>query len=226
MQTAPFNAATCAHALHLMKLGTYWTHNPPMHTQSQGKGPTFRFSGAIQQSRNVADRSPTCHLAASTVAHGRPASVTACLRWLPIWLPAVGDPAVIGLHRSGFADRSLNSRTARQLSPVPGPSRLQRGLHHAPQRHLQLSHNLPSCLAHAAAPLMTDCQEARGGAALQLAAGTRWDTRQDWSGCPPTELEVPTRTADEISADMGGREIETRPIGAGPDLVNLCTTAS
>lgn len=149
-----------------MKLGTYWTHNPPMHTQSQGKGPTFRFSGAIQQSRNVADRSPTCHLAASTVAHGRPASVTACLRWLPIWLPAVGDPAVIGLHRSGFADRSLNSRTARQLSPVPGPSRLQRGLHHAPQRHLQLSHNLPSCLAHAAAPLMTDCQEARGGAAL------------------------------------------------------------
>jgi len=40
--------------------------------------------------------------------------VTACLRWLPFWLPASDHPAVIALHMSGFTDRS---------SPVPGPSR-------------------------------------------------------------------------------------------------------
>jgi hypothetical protein len=67
--------------------------------------PTFRFSGAIQRSQNVADRGRTCYPAASTVAHGRPASVAACLRWLPFWLPASGHPAVVGLHISGLADR-------------------------------------------------------------------------------------------------------------------------
>ena len=63
---------------------------------------TFRFSGAIQRSRVVASRGLVCHLAASTVAHGRLASLTACLRWLPFWLPASGDPAVTGLHISSL----------------------------------------------------------------------------------------------------------------------------
>jgi hypothetical protein len=65
---------------------------------------TFRSRGAIQRSRIVVSRSLMCHLAASTVAHGRPASLISCLRWLPFWLPASGNPAVIGLHVSGLAD--------------------------------------------------------------------------------------------------------------------------
>jgi len=55
---------------------------------------------------------------------------------------------------------------------VPDRS-LQRGLHHVQQRHLQLTHNLPSCLAHAAVPLMINGQEARGAPAA-LAADGRW----------------------------------------------------
>ena len=124
--------------------------------------PTFRFSSAIGRSWTVAGRRLISQLPAPIVAVGRPASVTACLRWLPIWLSAVGDPAVIGLHISGVADRSLNSRPSRQLSPVPDHRGLQRGLHHVQQRRLQLTHNLPSCLAHAAVPLMINRQEARG----------------------------------------------------------------
>ena len=73
-----------------------------------------------------------------------------------------GDPAVIGLHISGFADRSLNSRTCVATVSCAGSRSLQRGLHHVQQRHLQLSHNLPSCLAHAAVPLMINRQGARG----------------------------------------------------------------
>ena len=73
--------------------------------------PIFSFSGAIGPSWTVAGRRLISQLPAPIVAVGRPASMTTCLRWLPIWLPAVGDPAVIGLHISGFADRSLNSRT-------------------------------------------------------------------------------------------------------------------
>jgi len=85
--------------------------------------PTFRFSGAIWPSRTVAGRRLISHLPAPIVAGRRPASVTACLRWLPIWLPGVGDPAVIGLHISGFADRSLNSRTPAAAVSCAGPSR-------------------------------------------------------------------------------------------------------
>jgi hypothetical protein len=74
---------------------------------------TVRLQGAIQRSRNIGEHGHTCHLAASTVAHGRPASVTICRRWLPVWLPAYGDPTVIGLHSCGCADRSSNSRLLR-----------------------------------------------------------------------------------------------------------------
>jgi hypothetical protein len=49
--------------------------------------------------------------------------------------------------------------TAWQLSPVPDHRGLQCGLHRVQRRHLQLSHNLPSCLAHAAVPLMIIRQE-------------------------------------------------------------------
>ena len=84
---------------------------------------TCRLQGEIQQSRNVADRGSMCRLAVSTVAHGRPASVTACLRWLPIWLPTVGDPAVITLRAYGFADRPLNSRTRSSCLLPPRPWR-------------------------------------------------------------------------------------------------------
>jgi hypothetical protein len=69
---------------------------------------TARLQGAIQQSRNVAGRGGICHLAASTVANCGATSLAACLRWLPLWLPAAVIRAVIGLHESGFADRSLN----------------------------------------------------------------------------------------------------------------------
>jgi hypothetical protein len=161
--------------------------------------PTFRFSGAILQSRNVADRGPTCHLAASTVAHRRLASVTACLRWLPIWLPAIGDPAVIGYI---YLALQLGRRTvgpARQLSPMPGPTRLQRGLRPAQQRHLQLCHDLPPCLAHAAVPLMMNRHELPGCAVL---SSQRIGTGEEAGsvGLSLTEREAPTRTTREISA--------------------------
>jgi len=142
-----------------------------------------RRVGAIGPSWTVAGRRLISQLPAPIVAVGRPASVTACLRWLPIWLPAVGDPAVIGLHISGFADRSLNSRPSRQLSPVPDHRGLQRGLYHVQQRRLQLAHNLPSCLAHAVVPLMINRQEARGCTCCTR-SGRTVGTRQDWSGCP------------------------------------------
>ena len=118
--------------------------------------PTFRFSGAIRPSWTVAGRRLISRLPAPIVAGRRPASVTACLRWLP----AVGVPAVIGLHTSGFADRSLKSRTrAGQLSTVPGwIIAACSGV---------LSHNLSSCLAHAAVPLMINRKRPGGCAVLR-----------------------------------------------------------
>ena len=83
---------------------------------------TCRLQGAIGPSWTVAGRCLISQLPAPIVAVGRPTSVTACLRWLPIWLPAVGDPAVIGLHISGFAERSLNSQSRAAVS-CAGPSR-------------------------------------------------------------------------------------------------------
>jgi hypothetical protein len=74
---------------------------------------TSRLHGAIKRSRNVGGHGRIWHLAASTVARSRPASVTVCLRWLPVWLPASGDPAVIGLHTCGCADSSSSSRLLR-----------------------------------------------------------------------------------------------------------------
>ena len=113
-------------------------HRPTATAMSSRASSTFRLQGAIWPSRTVAGRRLISHLPAPIVAGRRPASVTACLRWLPSWLPGVGDPAVIGLHISGFADRSLNSRTPQQLCPVPDHRGLQRGLHHVQQRRLQL----------------------------------------------------------------------------------------
>jgi hypothetical protein len=52
--------------------------------------PTFRFSGAFKRSRDVARRSPIGHLAALISAQSRLASLSACLRWLPFWLPRSG----------------------------------------------------------------------------------------------------------------------------------------
>ena len=153
----------------------------------QGRGrtadlPLFRRNRAVVDCRWPSpDKPVTC----TDRRWGSPASMTACLRWLPIWLPAVGDPAVIGLHISGFADRSLNSRPSQQLSPVPNHRGLQRGLYHVQQRHLQLTHNLPSCRAHAAVPLMINRQEGRGCTCRTRSGQTvGTGTRQDWSSCP------------------------------------------
>jgi len=70
--------------------------------------PTLCFSGAIQQSRNVAGRGRICHLAAWTVAHDGSTSPTACLRWLPLWPPVAVIRTVSGLHESGSATHSLS----------------------------------------------------------------------------------------------------------------------
>jgi hypothetical protein len=172
---------------------------------------TFRFSGAIGPSRPVAGRRLISQLPAPIVAVGRPASATASLRWLPIWLPAVGDPAVIGLHISGFADRSLNSRTRAAAVSCAGPSRPPAaGVHHVQQRRLQLTHNLPSCLAHAGVPLMINRQEARGGTCCTRSGQTVGQGRIDRA--------VPHRTqgTDEDRARNIRRYVRFSIVGALP----------
>jgi hypothetical protein len=46
-------------------------------------------------------------------------SVTACLRWLPFWLPASSDPAVARLPKSGFADRHRKAGPGSDLLHAP-----------------------------------------------------------------------------------------------------------
>jgi hypothetical protein len=71
---------------------------------------TCRLQGAIGPSWIVAGRRLTSHLPAPIVARRRPMSVTACMRWLPLWLPASGVTAVSGLRISGFAARYENDQ--------------------------------------------------------------------------------------------------------------------
>jgi hypothetical protein len=78
---------------------------------------TCRLQGAIGPLRTVAGRRLVSHLPAPIVAGRWPTSVTARLRRLPLWLPASGVPAVSGLHMSGFADTSSNSRPSRSCHP-------------------------------------------------------------------------------------------------------------
>jgi hypothetical protein len=62
--------------------------------------PTFRFSGAIEPSRDVGNRSLIRHLAASIVARSRRALLDVCLRWLPFWPPGSGSHAAAGVTYS------------------------------------------------------------------------------------------------------------------------------
>ena len=144
---------------------------------------TCRLQGAIGPSWTVAGRRLISRLPAPIVAGRRPASVTACLRWLPIWLPAVGVPAVIGLHISGFADRSLKSRTrAGQLSTVPGwIIAASSGV---------LSHNLSSCLAHAAVPLMINRKRPGGCAVLRSQRTGGGDNPGLWLSRPGARCRI------------------------------------
>ncbi len=132
-----------------------------------------RLQDAIRRSRNVGEHGHTCHLAALTVALGRPVSFTVCLRWLPFWLPAHGDPAVTGLHTCGCADRSSNSRLLR-LSP-PGPTRPSARSSPRPQRGTYECVTA-RLLVHAGA---TDKQTAMSPGAPSLSAtDRRCDTRR------------------------------------------------
>jgi hypothetical protein len=48
---------------------------------------TVRLQGAILASLDVASHCLMCRLSALIVAQSRLASLRACLRWLPVWLP-------------------------------------------------------------------------------------------------------------------------------------------
>jgi hypothetical protein len=64
-----------------------------------------------------------------------------------------------------------------------GPSRPPARSSPRPAEAPAAGHNLPSCLAHAAVPLMINRQEARGCTCCTR-SGQTVGTRQDWSGCP------------------------------------------
>ena len=73
---------------------------------------TCRLQGAIRPSWTVAGRRLISRLPAPIVAGRRPASVTPCLRWLPIWLPAVGAvPLMINRKRPGGCAVLRSQRT-------------------------------------------------------------------------------------------------------------------
>ena len=139
---------------------------------------TVRLQGAIQRSRNVGGRGRTCHLAASTVAHGSPTSVTVCLRWLPVWLPAPGNPTVIGLHKYGCADRSPSTRLlqlsrTRTSGPGSGLPHVRRGTYD----------RATACLLFTPAPLTIGPMSP--GVLCSTCGRQVARDGQGWSGCCP-----------------------------------------
>ncbi len=86
---------------------------------------TIRLQGTVMRSRNVGGHGCTGHLAASTVACGRPVSLTVCPRWLPVWLPAPGGPTPPGYKHVTAPIGRRTSGSYRFPAPVPIAARVQ-----------------------------------------------------------------------------------------------------
>jgi hypothetical protein len=136
------------------------------------------FSGAIQRSRNVGEHGHTCHLTASTVAHGCPAPVTICRRLLPVWLPAYVIRLSLGyIHVAALIGRRT---TGSYGSPVPGPSRSS--VRSSPTSAETTYDCVTARLLVQAAPLTN--RPAMSPGAPPLSAADKWrGMGQGWSGC-------------------------------------------
>jgi transposase len=111
---------------------------------------------------------------------------------------------------------------------VPDHRGLQRGLYHVQQRHLQLTHNLPSCLAHAAVPLMINRQEAAfarhaGIAPIPVRSGsTAGRVRLTRSGKWQLNAAIHRIAATQIRLDGPGRTYYDKKKTEGKSTPKLC----